>query len=33
MSIWKNGDKRPNFSNGSYGLFLLEKEIILLGFT
>ena len=29
----KNGDKRPNCFNGSYWLFLLEKEIILLGFT
>ena len=32
-SIYRNGDKRPNCFNGSYWLFLLQKEIILLDFT
>ena len=32
-SIYRNGDKRPNCFNGSYCLFLLQKEIILLDFT
>ena len=32
-SIYRNGDRRPNCFNGSYWLFLLQKEIILLDFT
>ena len=32
-SILRNGDKRPNYFDGSYWLFLLQKEIILLDFT